>query len=95
MLFQPGREGESGGGRAKPEAQTIVHQASAMNEEALRKILMEEPYRTIKINDGDGEVSVPMVQAILHAQALFIRLLGTSSRRTGGCTTMIRRRAGL
>jgi hypothetical protein len=60
-----------------------------MNEEAMKKILMEEAYRLIKIKDGDRQVSVPMVQAILrslafsavkgqlHAQALFVKLLGT------------------
>ncbi len=79
------RKGQSGNPSGKRKERGI--ELPAMNEEAMKKILIEEAYRTIKINDGDRQVSVPMVRAILrslavsavkgqlHAQALFVRLL--------------------
>jgi hypothetical protein len=82
--FSKGRSGNPSGKRKESGTEL-----PAVNEEAMKKILREEAYRTIKINDGEREVSVPMVQAILrslavsavkgqlHAQALFVRLLGT------------------
>ena len=82
--FSKGRSGNPSGKRKDPGIEL-----PAVNEEAMKNILREEAYRTIKINDGEREVSVPMVQAILrslavsavkgqlHAQALFVRLLGT------------------
>lgn len=82
--FAKGRSGNPSGKRKEPGSKL-----PAMNEEKLKKLMMEEAYRTIKINDGDRQVDVPMAQAILrslavaavkgqlHAQALFIRLLST------------------
>ena len=82
--FTKGRSGNPSGKRKESGSEL-----PAINDEAMKKIVREEAYRTIKINDGDREVSVPMVQAILrslavsavkghlHAQALFVRLLGT------------------
>jgi hypothetical protein len=82
--FSKGRSGNPSGKRKERGIEL-----PAMNEEAMKKILIEEAYRVIKVNDGDRQVSVPMVRAILrslavsaakgqlHAQALFVRLLGT------------------
>jgi Family of unknown function (DUF5681) len=82
--FSKGRSGNPSGKRKERGIEL-----PAMNEEAMKKILIEEAYRMIKVNDGDRQVSVPMVRAILrslavsaakgqlHAQALFVRLLGT------------------
>ena len=58
----------------------------------MKAILLEEAYRTIKVNDGATQVSVPMAQAVIRslavnaakgnqrAQRLFTELLATTER---------------
>ena len=64
----------------------------ALNEERLKAIVIEEAYRTIRVNDTNGEVTIPMAQAIIRslavgaakgnqrAQRLFTDLLTTTER---------------
>ena len=58
----------------------------------MKAILLEEAYRTIKVNDGASQVSVPMAQAVIRslavnaakgnqrAQRLFTELLAATER---------------
>ena len=58
----------------------------------MKSILLEEAYRTIKVNEGSGQVTVPMAQAVIRslavnaakgnqrAQRLFTELLFTTER---------------
>lgn len=41
-----------------------------MNEERVKSILLEEAYRTIKVNERAGQVTVPMVQAAIRSLAV-------------------------
>jgi hypothetical protein len=41
-----------------------------MNEERLKSIILKEAYRTIKVNEGEKKVSIPMAQAIVRALAV-------------------------
>ena len=41
-----------------------------MNEERLKQIVLEEAYRTIKVRDGDRQVTVPIAQAVIRALAV-------------------------
>jgi hypothetical protein len=63
--FSKGRSGNPSGKRKERGIEL-----PAMNEEAMKKILIEEAYRVIKVNDGDRQVSVPMVRAILRSLAV-------------------------
>ena len=58
----------------------------------MKSILLEEAYRTIKVNEGAGQITVPMAQAVIRslavnaakgnqrAQRLFTELLFTTER---------------
>ena len=87
--FEPGR---SGNPRGRPKGSTNKPKVPALNEERMKSILLEEAYRTIKVNDGPSQVSVPMAQAVIRslavnaakgnqrAQRLFTTLLTTTER---------------
>jgi hypothetical protein len=36
----------------------------------MESILLEEAYRTIKVNEGAGQISVPMAQAVIRSLAV-------------------------
>ena len=85
--FKPG---QSGNPKGRPRG--AKNKLPALNEERLKSIILAEAYRTIKVNDGNRQVSVPMAQAIIRslafsaakgnqrAQRLFSELLVTTER---------------
>ncbi|MEW9834254.1 DUF5681 domain-containing protein [Mesorhizobium marinum] len=87
--FKPG---QSGNPRGRPKGSSNRPKPPARNEERMKSILLEEAYRTIKVNEGAGQISVPMAQAVIRslavnavkgnqrAQRLFTELLFTAER---------------
>jgi hypothetical protein len=87
--FKPG---QSGNPKGRPKGAKNKPKPPGLNEERLKSILMEEAYRTITVNDGARQVSVPMAQAVIRslavnaakgnqrAQRLFTELLGNTER---------------
>src|SRR4051794_31141733 len=65
--FKPGR---SGNPRGRPRGSRNQPPVPALNEERLKLIVMEEAYRTINIADASGQVSIPMVQAVVRSLAV-------------------------
>jgi Family of unknown function (DUF5681) len=83
--FKPG---QSGNPRGRPKGKKS--KPDAPPHERLKSIILEEAYRTIKVNDGPSQVTVPMAQAVMRslavtaakgntrAQKLFSELLGNT-----------------
>jgi len=61
-------KGQSGNPNGRPKG--ARNKIPATNEERLKEIILEEAYRDIRINDGDRQVTVPMVRAIVRAIAM-------------------------
>ena len=61
-------KGKSGNQRGRPKG--AKNRMSALHEEPLRDIVMEEAYRVIKLKNGTRQVSVPMVQAVIRSIAV-------------------------
>ncbi len=84
--------GKSGNPRGRPKGSANKTKRPALNEERMKSILLDEAYRTIKVNEGTGQISVPMAQAVIRslavnavkgnqrAQRLFTELLFTTER---------------
>ena len=84
--------GQSGNPKGRPKGSKNKSKVPALNEERMKSILLEEAYRTIKVNEGSGQVTVPMAQAVIRslavnaakgnqrAQRLFTELLFTTER---------------
>ena len=87
--FKPGVSGNPSG---RPKGARKKRPTPALNEERLKSIILEEAYRSIKINDSDRQVSIPMAQAVIRsfavnaargnqrAQRLFTELLSATER---------------
>lgn len=87
--FAPGK---SGNPKGRPRGSKSRPKPPALNEERMKSILMQEAYRTIKVNESAGQVSIPMAQAVIRslavnavkgnqrAQRLFTQLLSTTER---------------
>jgi hypothetical protein len=83
---------KSGNPRGRPKGSANKVKKPALNEERMKSILLDEAYRTIKVNEGTGQISVPMAQAVIRslavnavkgnqrAQRLFTELLFTTER---------------
>jgi Family of unknown function (DUF5681) len=83
--FKPG---QSGNPRGRPKGKK--NKSDAPQHERLKSIILEEAYRTIKVNDGPSQVTVPMAQAVMRSlavtaaegntrpQKLFSELLGNT-----------------
>ena len=86
--FKPGRSGNPHG---RPRG--AKSKRPALHEERMKGIILDEAYRTIKVNDGARQVAVPIVQAVIRslavnaargnqrAQRLFTELLFTTERQ--------------
>ena len=86
------KSGKSGNPRGRPKGSANKAKRPALNEERMKSILLDEAYRTIKVNEGLGQISVPMAQAVIRslavnavkgnqrAQRLFTELLFTTER---------------
>lgn len=89
--FKPGQSGNPKGRRKGAKNRPKIPE---LHEERMKAILMEEAYRTIKVNEGNRHVSVPMAQAVIRslavnaakgnqrAQRLFTELLGGAERES-------------
>ena len=42
----------------------------ALNEERLKTIILEEAYRSISVNDPNGQIDIPMAQAVVRSLAV-------------------------
>lgn len=62
------KAGHSGNPRGRPKG--ARNKMPALNEERLKSIILTEAYRTIKVNDGPRQVSVPMAQAVMRSVAV-------------------------
>ena len=60
--------GQSGNPRGRPKgAKTRV---PGLNEERMKAIILQEAYRDIKVRDGERNITVPIVQAVLRSLAV-------------------------
>lgn len=61
------KQGQSGNPRGRPRGSK--NKKPTLNAERLKDIILEEAYRSIKINDGPSQVTVPMAQAVMRSLA--------------------------
>lgn len=62
------RPGQSGNPKGRPKGKK--RRPEEPQHERLKSIILEEAYRTIKVNDGPAQVSVPMAQAVMRSLAV-------------------------
>ena len=62
------KAGQSGNPKGRPKGKK--NRLEAPPHERLKSIILEEAYRTIKVNDGPAQVSVPMAQAVMRSLAV-------------------------
>lgn len=86
------RRGQSGNPRGRPRGSRNKPKLPTLGEERMKTIILEEAYRTIKVNEGPRNVTVPMAQAVIRsmainaakgnqrAQRLFTQLLSATER---------------
>jgi hypothetical protein len=61
------RPGQSGNRKGRPKG--ARNKLPALNEEWLKAIIIEEAYRTIKVTEGNRQIAIPMVKAIMRSMA--------------------------
>lgn len=66
--FQPGQSGNPSGRRKGTTKKGFV--LPALNDERLKTIILEEAYRSISINDPNGQIDIPMAQAVVRSLAV-------------------------
>jgi hypothetical protein len=66
--FQPGRSGNPSGRRKGSIKKGPA--LPALNDERLKTIILEEAYRSISINDVNGQIDIPMAQAVVRSLAV-------------------------
>jgi hypothetical protein len=66
--FQPGQSGNPSGRRKGTAKRGSA--LPALNDERLKTIILEEAYRSISINDPNGQIDIPMAQAIVRSLAV-------------------------
>lgn len=86
--FKPGQSGNPRGSLKRAVRKVVP----ALNDERLKTLILEEAYRTISINDQNGQLDIPMAQAVVRslavnaakgnqrAQRLFTQLLSSVER---------------
>jgi hypothetical protein len=66
--FRRGQPGNPSGRRKGSIKKTAA--LPALNDERLKTIILEEAYRSISINDPNGQVDIPMAQAVVRSLAV-------------------------
>lgn len=62
------KTGQSGNPRGRPKG--AKNRKPALHEERMKDIILEEAYRTIKVRDGEKQVSIPIAQAVVRSLAV-------------------------
>jgi Family of unknown function (DUF5681) len=60
--------GQSGNPKGRPKGARNKHPEP--HEERLKQIIMEEAYRTIKVSEGNRQISIPIAKAVIRALAV-------------------------
>jgi Family of unknown function (DUF5681) len=60
--------GRSGNPKGRPKG--ARNKRPGPHEERLKEIVMEEAYRTIKVTEGNRQISIPMAKAVIRALAV-------------------------
>jgi len=62
------QKGQSGNPRGRPKG--AKNKLPALHEERMKRIILEEAYRTITVRDGERNITVPIAQAVLRSLAV-------------------------
>ncbi len=63
--FKPGQSGNPSG---RPRG--AKNKRPALNEERMKNLILDEAYRTIKVRDGERQVTIPVAQAVIRSIAV-------------------------